>query len=331
MNEHNTYNTHYTMNPAHMIGISNDFYEPTYTIFDNAIVLSHKKTGTRFFAHMASYPINHWEENYQYDVCMLRCDEDEHIKDERCYVDTLCGKYVAPILFGEGHDRTWPDYDSFFKNNGVVNMNQFMFENPKDMYLVIRNPIDRFLSGIVQVFGAYVDEIMCLTEERNRIKKHIDITDNEIDNVKIYLNDVFNVHHPDTNSKLDKIAVSKIIGYIIEHYPTLYLQDIHTRNYLFGVKEMVYNIKDKSKIKIIDLADCRSKKSFQLFNNWTNTKDYMPIFNDIKEYALSNKIIYDYILKYNKNENIILIIRNYLNAEFTHYKALKNSQFFIKL
>ena len=70
MNEHNTYNTHYTMNPAHMIGISNNFYEPTYTIFDNAIVLAHKKTGTRFFAHMASYPINHWQKNYQYDVCM---------------------------------------------------------------------------------------------------------------------------------------------------------------------------------------------------------------------------------------------------------------------
>ena len=41
------------MRAEHMIGISNNFYEPTYTIFDNAIVLGHKKTGTRFFAHMA--------------------------------------------------------------------------------------------------------------------------------------------------------------------------------------------------------------------------------------------------------------------------------------
>jgi hypothetical protein len=57
----------------------------------------------------------------------------------------------------------------------------------------------------------------------------------------------------------------------------------------------------------------------------------MPIFNDIKEYALSNKIIYDYIFKYNENENNILAIRNYLNAEFTHYESLKNSKFFVKL
>jgi hypothetical protein len=93
----------------------------------------------------------------------------------------------------------------------------------------------------------------------------------------------------------------------------------------------LYNIKDKSKVKILDLADCKSKEAFELFNTWTNTKDFMPIFNDIKEYALSNKIIYDYIFKYNENENNILAIRNYLNAEFTHYESLKNSKFFVKL
>jgi hypothetical protein len=327
MNEHTA---HYTMNPTHVIGISNNFFEPTYTIFDNAIVLANKKTGTRFFAHMASYPINHWEENYQYDVCMLRYDDGDD-RDERCYVNTLCGKYLASVLFSEGHDKTWTDYDSFFKNNGVENMNEFMFDNPKDTYIIIRNPIDRFLSGIVQVLGIYVDDMMCLTEERNKIKRHIDITDDEIDNVKTYLNDVFNLHHPDTNSKLDKIAVSKIIGYLIQHYPNLYLQDIHTQNYLFGVKEILYNIKDKSKVKILDLADCKSKQAFELFNTWTNTKDFMPIFKNIKEYALSNKIIYDYIFKYNKNENTISTIRNYLNAEFTHYESLKKSEFFIKL
>jgi hypothetical protein len=130
---------------------------------------------------------------------------------------------------------------------------------------------------------------------------------------------------------LDKIAVSKIIGYLIQHYPNLYLQDIHTQNYLFGVKEILYNIKDKSKVKIMDLADCKSKQAFELFNTWTNTKDFMPIFKNIKEYALSNKIIYDYIFKHNKNENTTSTIRNYLNAEFTHYESLKTSEFFIKL
>jgi hypothetical protein len=331
MNEHNTYNTHYTMNNAHMIGISNNFYEPTYTIFDNAIVLGHKKTGTRFFAHMASYPINHWEVNHQYDVCMLRIDNSEGDKDKRCYIDTMCGRYITSILFGEGHDTTCSDYDTFFLKNGVSDMNEFMFNNHKNMYIVIRNPVDRFLSGIVQVFGAYVDEVMCLTEERTRIKRHIDINDSEIDNVKLYLNDVFNLHHPDTNSKLDKVAVSKIIGYIIQHYPNLYLQDIHTQNYLSGVKEILYNIKDKSKVKIIDLEDCRKKSAFKLFNTWSDTKDFTPIFNNLKDYALSNKIIYDYIFKYNENQNNILSIRNYLNTEYTHYDSLKNSQFFIKL
>jgi hypothetical protein len=57
----------------------------------------------------------------------------------------------------------------------------------------------------------------------------------------------------------------------------------------------------------------------------------MPIFKNIKEYTLSNKIIYNYIFKHNKNENNISIIRNYLNTEFTHYESLKKSEFFIKL
>ena len=322
---------HYTEDRTHVIGISNNFFEPTYTIFDNAIVMGYKKTGTRFFAHMASYPINHWEKNYQYDACMLRYDSGDDHHDKRCYVNTLWGEYLTHINFGEGHDKTYPNYDSFFKNTGVKNMKEFMFENPKNLYIVIRNPIERFLSGLVQVFGIYVDDLMCLDEERIKIKRHIDITDVEIDNVKTYLNEVFNIHHPKLNSKLDKVAVSKIIGYIIQHYSNLYLGDIHTQNYLFAIKEILYNIKDKNKVKIIDLADCKSKKAFELFNTWSDTKDFTPIFDNIKDYALSNKIIYDYIFTNTDNNTNIEIIRNYLNTEYNHYESLKNSPFFIKL
>lgn len=315
------------------IGISNNFFEPTFTIFDNAIVMGYKKTGSRFFAHMASYPINHWEENYQYDVCLLRVDDWDTKKDERVYIDMLTGRYYASIIFGEGHDKTCPDYDTFFQKNGVKNMNEFIFENKKDIYIIIRNPVDRFFSGLVQILGAYIDEVMCLSEETERLKRLSDITDDEILNVKTYFNDVFNVHHPNmkSNKKLNKLALSKIIAYILQHYPHLYLGDIHTQNYLFGVKEIIYNIKDKTKIKILDLEDCKSKKAFELFNTWSDDKNFDSIYDNLKDYVLSNKIIYDNIFKYGEHNNNILSIRSYLNAEFAHYQSLKNSKLFVKL
>lgn len=321
------------MDINNLIGVSNNFYEPTYTIFDNAIVLNHKKTGTRFFAHMASYPINHWEINHQYDFCILNIDGSQYDGDERCIIKTLLLDYHVNINFGEGHDTTCPNYDTFFEKNGVKNLEEFMFENPKPIYAVIRNPIERFLSGIVQVFGIYVDTMLVLDDEKIRLKRHIDITDDEIKNIKTYFNDVFNLHHPNEESKnkLSKIAVSKIISYILQHYPHLYLMDIHTQNYLFGLKELIYNIKDKTKLKIIDLGDCKSEKAFELFNTWSNNQNYNSIFKNMKDYVLSNKIIYDFIFKYDDNTNNILAIRNYLNSESIHYESLKKSEFFLKL
>ena len=59
--------------------------------------------------------------------------------------------------------------------------------------------------------------------------------------------------------------------------------------------------------------------------------DITPINDNIKHYALSNKIIYDYIFAHTDNQNNIKIIRDYLNAEYNHYETLKNSEFFIKL
>jgi hypothetical protein len=324
-------NIHYTENPTHIIGISNNFYEPTFTIFDNAIVVGHKKTGTRFFAHMASYPIEHWKNNHQYDMCMLRIDGSNNNSDDRCYLETLFGKYYVSINFGEGHDDTCPNYDLFFEKNGVKNITEFIFNNEKDIYLIIRNPSNRFLSGIIQVLGIYIDEMLGVESEQLRLKRHIDITDDEIKNVKTHFNEVFNVHHPKQNSKLNKEAVSKIISYILQHYPHLYLQDIHTQNYLAGVKELLYNIKDKSKVKILDLDDCRKKQAFQIFNKWTNSQNYMEIYDNLNEYVLSNRIIYDYIFKYGENDNNILSVRNYLNVEYAHYESLKNSEFFVKL
>lgn len=317
----------------HLFDISNDFFQPTFTIFENAIVVSHKKVGTRFFSNIASYPIWHWEYNNQYDISLMNYDSDNQSNiDDRLYLNTKFSKYFSHINFGEGHESTCNNYDEFFEKNGVKDINEFIFNNPKDMYIVIRNPIERFLSGITQILGYYLDDILTTDSEFKKLKQHIDITDSEIKNVKEYYHNIFNTFTPIQNSPLDMDATVKIMFYIIEHNSKLYFRDIHTRNYLFGFKEFIYEMKDTSKIKILDLEECRSKSAFKLFSNWRSDVNLMDVYKEKQNHILSNKIIYNKVIdKVLDNTYTLTTVFKYLNSEYNDYTYLKNTSLYMPI
>lgn len=313
--------------------ISTVFFEPTYTIFDNAVVLNYKKSGTRFFAHMAAYPYNYWQENnHQYDMCFSRKQFDSS-DDTRNYLNFDFGTYYANINFEqEGYINTPNNYNSFYDNYGVSDINNFVLNNPKNLYVVIKNPIDRFLSGLVQILDVYLREQLISDVEKERLQKFVDITDFEIEHIKSNFDKMFNQFAENIQyDALDMSLVAKVLNFIIQYNTNYWMKDMHTQNCLHAVKEIIYNNIDKNKIKIISLEHCKSKRAFRLFDSWNNEKSVFDMYNEKSKYVMSNKIIYDCIYKYDFSQDNREILSNYLKDEYSHYSSLIQSKMYLNL
>jgi hypothetical protein len=242
--------------------------------------------------------------------------------------------YKVSIRFVEEHKNSFNTVESFLENNGG-SMNNFFLNNKKDIYFVIRNPKKRFLSGITQVAASYVMHLLKESDEKNKIKSLTDITDSEIDyiynNYDLYFNDKEELDEGSLSINDINIFI-KIILYIIQHKPNLYYYDAHTQNYLSNYKELIYNIKDKNKIKIIDLEDCKKKSAYELFNTWSDNVDYIQAYNNTEGHVISNKKMYKYIEEtLNDNSLFTESLYNFLLTEMKEYKELKNSKYFINL
>jgi hypothetical protein len=309
---------------------NNNYLEYIVNIFDKAIVICQPKVGSRFFLYLSNYPKTINETYNQYRIDLI-----EGIGDDRLKFNTLFNKFNAVIDFLPDHKNTCFDYDSFFHNNNVKNINDFFLENPKDVYFVIRNPITRFLSAIPQIVSAYVPDLILDPTERDRIKLLGNISDSEIDNIYSNYDDYFNEYDEFSEKNLSKIDINifiKIVIYILNYKSELYYYDNHTKPYLHTYKDLIYNIKDKNKVKIIDLEDCSKKSSYELFNSWSGCIDYTEAYYNKKGHQISNKKLYNSI-------NFILTDRdiiyqspyNFLFDEINHYNELKNSKYFIKL
>jgi hypothetical protein len=312
--------------------MSSDYrFECNVNIFDKAIVMCQPKVGSRFFLFLSNWPKNINETYNQYQINLSYGNES----DNRLKLNNLFTNFKTSISFIEDHKNSCYDYDTFFSKNNINNMNEFFLENPKDMYFVIRNPIKRFLSGISQVASAYVSECITQIDERERIKRLGNLTDLEIDNVYNNYNDYFNEFTQFSEDSLAKIDVQifvKIVLYIINHAPHLYQYDNHTDNYLFKYKELIYNVSDKTKVKIIDLEDCTKKSAYDLFNTWSDDIDYSNAYYNTNGHTVSNVKLYnhiDFILKGETPQS--QVIYNFLSNEIKEYNELKNSKYFVKL
>lgn len=307
---------------------SNNMFRPVINIFDKAVVICFPKVGTRFFLYLSNWPktINETYNQYQIDITY------EIQKDKRLNINTEFNNYGTIIHFLDEHKTTCSDYNKFFEKNSK-DMNTFLFENEKDIYFVIRDPFERFLSGLTQVASSYVKELIIKDDEKDRIKKYTDLTDEQIEliykNYDFYFNDE-NEFNQNNLSEIDLSILNKIILYIIKYYPELYLYDAHTQNYLSHYTELIYSIKDKNKIKIIDLKDCKTKDSIKLFNKWGNNIDYKDSLKNTNGHIVSNKKLYNNLLTLiNEDESINQTICYFLLNEIKEYNKLKTSKFFI--
>ena len=311
----------------------NYMFDPTVSIFDKSIVFCYQKVGTRFFLFLSNWPksINETYNQYQFELTY----NFDNVFDDRLKLNTLLHDFGVHISFIKEHENSCYDYDTFFQKNGVTDINQFMLNNPKDIYFVIRDPIKRFLSGISQVAAYYVSEMITQVDERNLIKSLSNITDAEIDNIYNNYNDYFNEYDEFDENNLSNIDIDifvKIIVYMINHKPYLYYYDAHTQNYLFKYKELMYNINDKSKVKIIDLEQCNKKEAYDLFNTWSDEIDYTEAYQNTKGHYVSNKKLYKHI-EFILNDNNILSdsLYNFLLNEVNEYNELKQSKYFVNL
>jgi hypothetical protein len=317
----------------HLSQAPNYMFEPTVNIFDKSVVVCYQKVGTRFFLFLSNWPksISQTYNQYQINFNLL----NNTTSDARLNLNTLFGNFETTISFIEEHKNSCYDYDTFFSKNNVSNINNFFLENPKDMIFVIRNPIKRFLSGITQVASAYISELITKSDEREKIKSLSNITDLEIDSIYNNYNHYFNEYDEFSENNLSNIDIDifiKIIVYILNHKSNLYYYDVHTQNYLSKFKELMYNISDKSKIKIIDLEDCNKKSAYTFFNNWSDDIDYISAYDNTKGHVVSNKKLYNRIDFILNNENILSqSLYHFLQEEYKNYIELRNSKYFIKL
>ena len=104
---------------------------------------------------------------------------------------------------------------SFFKHEGVNSWNELLFENPhKDIVFLIRNPLERYVTGCVQILFMLIDEIPNNEQIRNELKFYVDLDDSELRNLYKFLRTNNFVKNMDFKS-LNYTAISKILKYIV--------------------------------------------------------------------------------------------------------------------
>lgn len=315
-------------------------YNPSVTIFDSCIFIQYKKVGTRYISGIASYPFSEMEDCYQIDLFFQTTSDSVEIVHEYNHLHTqFYDSYVqtkfdvdlenqSPAYFNEmGKFKKFTNTKEFLEYGGVKNFTEFCFDNPKDLYFVIRNPIDRFLSGVVQTLLTSTNAFIFDQKHRDEIKFHTKLSDADL---KI-VSKTFSNANSDVAilNEIPNNILFPIIEYTLEKKWDILFDDVHTENYLHNINEWMYNIKDKSKIKIVDVSQFSSDKAKKLFSSIRPDIDLTPGFKSINHYKSSNKEVYSNFLVNNSMKN--LSFYSYLKTEMQIYLNLKNSPYFVDL
>jgi hypothetical protein len=325
----------------------NRVFEPTLTILKNAIILSYKKIGTRYFSIMASLPDDIYTDKKQIELNIVN---DLHINKNniednsifeyskinyglnKYYVLTPfdLNKYQQYIVDVSGFSE-FTNTNEMLKYLSVDSYNELLFQNKhRDIVFLIRNPLKRLLSGITQILFANIEQFYNDEELRTEFKFYSKLTDSDIK--KLLKMDKLNRGNSLDNNELNNLYT--FFKFIVEKKWNWILGDIHTENYLFNYLELIQNINDKSRIKIIDLEDCRTKKSLEFFSNLRGDNVLEQNWDDLEQQRESNIFLYrmfidNYINNFNVFKNSAL--KFYLNQEYQIYNSLINSPYFVDL
>jgi hypothetical protein len=313
-------------------------FSPNVTVFDKSIFVQYKKVGTRYISGIASYPLSESEDCYQLEL-FIQTRPMENIKlsmdSENYKINGLLYDLYTYTSFEVMHEHTvemqkfkkFTSAKEFLDYTNVSNFSQFFFENPRDLYFVIRNPIERFLSGVIQLLITGINHTIIDEKSRNDLKYYTKLTDRELkDAMKVFYRTNSDVSVLD---EIPKNILFPIMEYFLEKKMDITFSDSHTENYLQYFKDWMYGIKDKSKIKIIDISQFSSNTSKNLIINLKTDLIKNDIFDLIEPFKSSNKKIYkDFLSEYVSKH---LTFYNYLKSEIQIYQGLIGSKFFMDL
>jgi hypothetical protein len=195
----------------------------------------------------------------------------------------------------------------------------------------------------VQCASSYFYSLADIQEEYDFFKKVTGFSD---DTIKILIHLYKNTQHTDeqiVNSLPADILVATY-KYLLDYKWQLLVSDIHVQPYLSHFLELMYNMRDSSKIKIIDLKHLRSEKSIKFISDlYENQKEELystNAENTIRTIKFeSNSRIANILANTYTSGNFITrasgrdlyYIEEYINHEYTLYNELLSSSHFINL
>lgn len=329
-------------------------FEPTLNAFKNGLLVNYKKVGTRFIGQLLSLPNDVSDNKIQMDLIITKnplhigsfvLDTTQYeIKYE--YGRKFCYTEFDDINSVNRPNQKYIKYSNsneFLKYCEVENYNELFFNNKKDIIFLVRNPIHRFYSGLIQILYSVLYELPTNENLKKEIIFYTALTSSELEKVCTIMSNL-NITEKDI-SFLKKNEIELLISFIIEKQWNLILQDIHTDNYLFNYVEWIHHIKDKSKIKIIDLKDCLSNKSLDFFTNLMGNnllKTQFPnspnqytywewMYNQTGTNKLIYKIVINKLLQSNSNFSKKSAMEYYLRNEYEIYDSLIKYPYYIDL
>lgn len=328
---------------------ANRIFEPTVSIFNKGLVISYKKVGTRFLRTVASGGVELCDtDNKQIDFIISR---EPIIDPSKSIGNKINYKFSSRYITAPWHTEDklaqsfprWKNDTDFLRDMGVKSYTELFFENEKDIIFVVRNPLERFFSGVIQCTSAYFYMLQELPDEYDFYKEATGFSD---DVIKIFSHLYRNTQFNDSQL-LHSLPIEFIIStykYMLHRRWHLLTSDIHVQPYLVHFSELMHNIKDTSKIKIVDLKHMRSEKSIKFLSDIYENKEE-GIYREHAEhvirqskmetnYAISRKLADAYvngefITKASGVE--IDFIETYIQHEYALYNELISSSHFINL
>ena len=334
------------MNIIHNV---NRIFEPTVSVFEKALVINYKKVGTRFFRTVSSGGLDACNTNNKQIDFMISNEsmmyEDKFVSNKINY--KFSNRYItAPwhIMdkLAESFPR-WKNDTDFLKDMGAESYTELFFENKKDIIFVVRNPLERFFSGVVQCATSYFYSLGDIQEEYDFFKKVTGFSD---DTIKILIHLYKNTQFTDQQlvNSLPTEFILATYKYLLEYRWHLLVSDIHVQPYLHHFLEFMHNIKDSSKIKIIDLKHLRSEKAIIFLSNLYENQQKGLHVGDVEntmrtlQFESNSKITNILASAYTSGNFIIKAsgmsifpIEEYIHHEYTLYNELRSSSHFINL
>ena len=332
------------------------YFEPTVTIFKNALVINYKKIGTRFMATLGALPQPFSTNKTQFDLYFNSYPKGGSKYETEIY-QTLNNfgntEYIytsfdiweqdllspEPEVLKFTNDRyigfnNYKTTTELLEYERVKTINELLFKNPhKDIVLILRNPMRRYISGATQLLHHMIDDIPHNENLRNELKFFTNLEYDELRSIYKILRRNPNEANLENISSEDSNAIYHVIKYIIDKRPDLTCQDIHTQNYLTYYIDFINKIEDKSRIKIINIDDCKHTNAAYFFDKLRGDTLISDEFDSLVTQRETNNFLYNVFVKKFVGDVRFwdTSMRFYLEPEYYNYDVLINSPYYIDL